>query len=249
MEKYSFSKIHHFYDCPYSFYKRYFLEEKIKESHGTSEFGTFIHSILEKYEKNELKLDELAKYYEDNYESNVKSTFILKLSDSFSKDFGYEYYMSGLDYLLNFDGFKDWTILESEYEFEEIIQDKFIFTGKIDLIAEDKDKNIIICDHKSKKKFNSKKEKKEYAKQLYLYSYAVYKKYNKFPKKLVFNMFRNGTYEEIEFNKKDYNATLEWLESTVEEIETAFDFPAINNTFYCRNFCEYRNQNLLECKN
>lgn len=248
METYSFSKIHHFYDCPLSFYHHYYLEDKTLESHGTSEFGSFMHSILEKYEKGELKLEELTQYYEDNYEDNVKSSFVLSLSRNFSKDFSYDYYISGLDYLSNFQGFNDWQILEAEYEFNEIIENKFILTGKIDLIARDKDGSIIICDHKSKKKFNSKKERAEYTKQLYLYSYAVYQKYGEFPKKLIFNMFRQDKKEEIDFNMEDYISTLDWLKNSVVEIEDCIDFYAKYGTFYCMNFCEYRKQFFKECR-
>lgn len=247
METYSFSKIHHFYDCPLSFYHHYYLEDKTEETHGTSEFGSFVHNILEKYEKGELDLKDLSSYYEDNYEDNVKSNFVLFLGKNFSKDFAYDYYISGLNYFSEFEGFEDWKILEAEYEFTMVIENKFIFTGKIDLIAEDTDGNIIICDHKSKKKFNSKKERAEYAKQLYLYSLAVKEKYGKFPKKLIFNMFRDNKIEEIDFDIDEYEKTMQWLKDSVNEIEECMDFYANKDTFYCLNFCEYRNRKMKEC--
>lgn len=247
LNKYSYSKVNHFYNCPYSFYKNYF-EKVIGESHGTAEFGSYVHFILELYEKNELKIDELLNYYIQNYGNNVKADFTLVINERFSKNFSDDYFESGMKYFSEFKGFNDWKILEAEYNFEEVINDSFIFTGKVDLIAEDGNGDLIICDHKSKKGFKSKKELAEYGKQLYLYSYAVYKKYKRYPKKLIFNMFRNNEYKEIVFDKEDYDLTLDWLIRSVDEIENAFDFYTNYGTFYCRNFCPYRNMGYPDCK-
>lgn len=247
LNTYSYSKINHYYNCPFSFYKHYF-EEIEGDSHGTSEFGIFVHLILEKYEKGELNIKELVPYYIKNYGTNVVSNFRLVVSRNFAKDFSDEYYESGLNYLSNFTGFNNWKILDAEYQFNENIKNKFILTGKIDLIAEDENGDLIICDHKSKRRFKNKKELADYGKQLYLYSYAVYQKYKKFPKRLIFNMFRDDTFKEIIFDKEDYDLTIDWAIRSVDEIESAFDFPTKYGSFYCINFCPYRNAGYPECK-
>lgn len=241
METYSFSKLKCFESCKLCFYTTYFEKPECdKMSHGTSEFGSFVHNILEKYEKNELETFELLDYYKDNYNTNVISTFDLYLSESFVKNFENDYYTSGIEYLENFNGFDDIHILEAEYEFEVPVDNLFLFNGKIDLIAEDNDGNFIIIDHKSKKKFASKKEKAEYARQLYLYAFAVKQKYGKLPTKLMFNMFRNKEWVVFDFNETDYLNAIDWAKNTVKEIEQTFDFNPTLDTFFCRNFCSYR---------
>ena len=252
MEKYSFSKIKCFKSCPYGFYLKYFERPELKDptlavSHGTSEFGSFCHEILEKYEKNELALDELSKYYEEHFQENIVSTFEVKMSEDFSKDLYWNYYNDGKNYFENFTGFCQFKVLEAEYDFSIPIGNKFLFLGKVDLVVEDRDGNFIIIDHKSKSKFKNKAEQKEYAIQLYLYAYAIRKKYHKFPDKLMFNMFRKGEWVEIKFNINDYVSALKWLINNVEEIESTFEFPAEKDTFYCWNFCDYRLDNFKEC--
>lgn len=251
VDKYSFSKLKCFLECKYGFYERYF-EKPEKENpflvtgHGMSEFGSFVHDILERYEKGELEIYEMLPYYERNFDKNVKSDFVLKMSEDFSKDFRNLYYKSGEKYLGDFSGFDGIKVLEAEYYFEEVIKN-FIFVGKIDLIAEDDNDNLIVIDHKSKSSFKNKKELHEYARQLYLYSFAVRKKYHKFPTKLMFNMFRKEEWVTIDFSIKDYVEALKWSIDLVEEIESTIEFPSNPDTFYCWNFCSYRNANLEEC--
>ena len=244
METYSYSKIKMFHNCKKAFYVRYFENPKELLSHGTSEFGSFVHEILEKYEKGELQIYEMMPYYIEHYDENVHSSFVLNMSKDFSRDFSDSYYAAGLKYLEGFDGFPDFDIIQAEYEFTIPIENKFNFTGKIDLIARDKEGNLIILDHKSKSKFKSKKELAEYAKQLYLYSYAVYKKFGELPKKLYFNMFRTDELIEIPFNNDDYNEAYQWLVKSVDEIENCFDFSELEDKtdFYCMNFCPIREQ-------
>ena len=240
LPRYSFSKISSFLHCRYGFFKHYFNgEEGI--SHGTSEFGGFCHNILEKFEKGELNVYDLSQYYIDNYNKEITSDFTLKMSEDFSKDFAGDYYDSGKKYFENFEGFNDFEILEAEYEFEEVINDLFIFNGKIDLVALDKNGDLVIIDHKSKARFKSKAELKEYARQLYLYSYATYKKYGKFPKQMMFNRFRKNEWTIIDFKQEDYEEALNWAVTNVEEIESTFDFYPNCGDFFSDNFCAFRN--------
>ena len=129
--------------------------------------------------------------------------------------------------------------MEAEYDFNENVEDRFILTGKVDLICRDKNGDIVVIDHKSKGKFKNKAEQHEYARQLYLYAYAVFKKYGKFPKTLVFNMFRVPDWVVIPFNKDGYIEAMEWLKNSVAEIESCMDFYPITDTFFEKNFCEY----------
>ena len=242
LNTYSYSKIKSFYNCKYGYYKNYIEHNKDRESHGTSEFGSFCHEILEKYEKEELAEYELLDYYIKHYDENVTSTFDLNMSDSFTKNFAELYYESGKEYFREFTGFDNLNVVEAEYDFTELVEDKFYLTGKVDLIARDNDGNLVIVDHKSKSKFKSKAEKAEYAKQLYAYAFAVYRKYGEYPKKMMFNMFRTGTWVEFDFDVDEYKNTINWLVESVKEIESCTEFDADGIwSFYCRNFCAIRN--------
>ena len=240
---YSYSKVKSFYNCPFYFFKNYLdrPEDFVPEGHGTSEFGSYVHKILEMYEKGELGEYELLPYYEEHYDENVKSTFLTYLGKNFSKDLWKVYYEGGKKYFENFSGFEGLKILESEYEFFEKINNSFIFTGKIDIIALDESDNLIIIDHKSKGKFKNKSEREEYSKQLYLYAYAVFKKYKKYPQKLVFNMFRSNEWIEFKFSMDKYIEVLDWFIKSVNEIECCMEFPPNADSFFCNNFCTFRN--------
>ena len=53
-------------------------------------------------------------------------------------------------------------------------------------------------------------------------------------------MFRTQEMVKIEFDINEYNKVLKWFTSCVDEIENAFDFAANKDTFFCRNFCDFR---------
>jgi CRISPR/Cas system-associated exonuclease Cas4 (RecB family) len=201
-----------------------------------------MHHILEEYAKGNMLIEEMLPYYEEHFGDKIISPFVLKIAEDFSKDFYYTYFESGKNYLENFTGFGKMKVLEVEYEFNETVDDKFIFTGKVDLIVEDEDGEFTIIDHKSKSGFKSKKELAEYATQLYLYAFAVERKYGKFPTRLMFNMFRKEEMIKIDFKQSDYEVAMQWLKDSVCKIEECFEFLPILGTFFCNNFCSYREQ-------
>lgn len=233
---FSFSKLKNFGECPICYYKNYVLHEKKNDKSGLSEFGTFCHKILEMYEKGQLEIWEMLSYYQDNFQTEVPSSFVVKMSDTFSKDLYPYYYADGENYFTNFEGYSNWEILESEYEFEIPITDYALFNGKVDLIARSKKSGrLIIIDHKSKSKFKSKEELADYAKQLYLYAYAVHEKYGEWPKTLYFNMFRKGELVVIPFDKKEYRMAMDWAKRTIDAILSVnWDSFKVEET---NNFC------------
>lgn len=239
MATYSYSKLNLFYNCPYCYYLRYIDGRKGSKGNGITEFGSFVHEILEKYSKNELDMFELQSYYENYFDAFVKNPVELVFPNGFKKNMFEAYYSSGYDYLGEFEGF-DFEISDVEYEFYENITDDIQLHGKIDLVGW-KDKKLIVADHKSKNGFKDAEEKKDYAKQLYIYAFALYRKYGVFPEEMFFNMFRKGIWEKVVFNKKDYDAALTWVQRTVEAINSTNVFEAIPNSFFCDNFCGYRN--------
>lgn len=224
----------------------YFDKSLPEVSHGTSEFGSFVHEILEMYAKGKLEIYEMLPYYEEHYNDYVISDFTLKMSSDFSKDMGEKYYTAGKEFLEQFSGF-DFKILNAEQQFNLPYKDKFFLNGKIDLIACNDSGDLLVIDYKSKGNWKNKEEKEEYSKQLYLYSWAIKQLYGKYPKKMAFYMFRINKWEWFNFSLKKLHSVLKWVENSIEEIESEFDFsPELDENkepimdFWKRNFCGVR---------
>lgn len=241
----SFSRLNAYYTCPYEFYLHY-IECNKGDNNFFGQFGTLIHTILEKYAKGELSIFEISQYYEDNFDDIVTERA------PFNKyvDIRQSYYEKGLDYLNNIDLIlEDYEILGVEKKVEFNIGG-YKMLGYIDLLLRDKDGNIIVLDHKSaslKFKKNgdiSKTDLKhftDFKRQLYLYSMAVINEYNIEPKYLWWNMFKEKKHIKIEFNNEEYDEAIKWAESTVKLIEKETMWLPNPDRYYCRNLCGMRN--------
>lgn len=245
---YSFSKLNSYYHCGHEFYRRY-IECETPEQNFFAEFGSYVHSILEKYYNEELSIFELSQYYESCFDENVT------LKPPYNKyvDLRASYYQKGLDYLDNIEqfDFDKYKILGVEKEIHfEVAQEPFI--GFIDLLLLEKaTDNIIMQDHKSASiKFlkNGEPSKKdvdhllEFKRQQYLYSKAIKKEYGKFPSVLQWNLFKDQVLYKIDFKESEYNETIKWAEDTVRLIKNeCMWLPDNSNYFYCNNLCGYRN--------
>ena len=238
LEKYSFSKLTTFEQCPYQYYLNY-IEHASGEGNAMSEYGSFCHSLLERHFKGELEAFELLDEYEQGYEREIKHDF----PEMFNVDLAEKYYTDGYEFFRTFEGHSDWTIFGVEQEFDLICdksENPFILRGFIDLIYKENGK-LVFHDWKSKSKFKSKKELAEYARQLYLYSrYAVDSGLG-FPDILRFYCFRDQKPYDIPFNKKDYDAAWDWVYITVEHIRNCEMFLQDRSSeFMCNELCDFR---------
>jgi len=215
---------------------REYLNGERPASHGVTESGTFMHNVMEKYFKGELKQDELVEYFIANFDKEVPSTMSLQMTDTFSKDMYGLYYQGYLKYLQEFKGIPNLKQIVDIEKWFELPHKDYILNGRIDLVYRDNDDNLYVLDHKSKSKFKSKKDRAQYARQLYLYAAAAKVLYGEYPKQLVFNLMR-GEFVYIDFNEKDLEATLAWVEKTVEDIRDVITYDAKPDTFFCRNWC------------
>jgi len=238
-ERYSFSKLNSWRTCPYGWKLRY-IDHKPGIGNAFSSYGTFVHSIMERYANGELELWDLASVYEWEFDTSIPEKFpkIFKLN---MRD---NYYKQGLNFLKTFQGYDKYKILGVEKEFDIEIDD-WVFNGIIDLIFEDENGRLIIRDYKSKSSFESKKEKAEYARQLYLYSLYVKETFGRYPDELQFLMFRKPLTECIAFDEKGVDEAVGWAKQIVSEIREAFDYPPHCNcdskdTFYADNLCNHR---------
>ena len=211
--RWSFSSVNTYNQCPQAF-KYGYLDALPKINNAFSDWGTFMHSILERYFRGELEFFELSQVYEAGYADNIKCNFP---PNKFC-DLGERYYAAGRDYLDQFDGlFEDYNIIGVEQKVRLLIRGR-PFIGVIDLLLE-KDGEYIILDHKSKSTFKSKKELAEYARQLYLYAYYVHERFGKWPTKLIFHMIRNhGELIEIVFSIEDCEEAADWFDKTINKI-------------------------------
>lgn len=234
-ESYSFSKLSTFEQCKYQYYLNY-IEKRKGEPNAFSQYGTFIHSILERHGKGELGAWELLDEYVDNYWKEVTYPFPYNKYADLSKS----YYNDGYLFLQSFDGLDDLDILEVETRFKEPLDD-FFYTGVIDITYRDTEGGIVIRDWKSKSKFANKKEQAKYANQPLSYGLHIMRKYKEEPKALQFFMFRRQNIVEIPFNQQEYENAVGWIRNTVKEIRECEEFVASPNEFFCSNLCNFRN--------
>lgn len=240
-ERFSFSKLSAFHTCKYG-YKLTYHDHLKGATNFFSSYGLLMHSLLERYENGEIDLWNLADTYEWEFDTAVPED---APSLSFCKDLRKLYYDQGLDFLNNFAGYENKKILEVETQFDYDIDD-WVFNGVIDLVFEDEDGNLVLQDYKSKGAFKSKKERAEYARQLYLYSLYVKQKYGKYPDFLRFVMFRKNTVVDIPFDLKGLEEAVGWAKDTVKEIRKCWDYSPSCDAFFARNLCNHRCY--CECK-
>lgn len=242
----SFSRITAYNQCPYQFFLRYINGTKGEENFF-SQYGSFVHKILEKYAKGELSLFDLVDYYEQHYSENVT----YPAPPNKYTDIGQLYYDKGLDYLENIDlDLENYEILGVEKEVHFTIG-KYKMVGFIDLLLKDKETgDITVLDHKSgslKMKKNGEISKSEeehfklFKRQLYLYSIAVINEYGIKPKFLKWNLFKDQNSITIEFNDKDFEEAKQWVINTIHTIENDTLWLPNPQDYFCRNLCDMRN--------
>ncbi len=242
----SFSRLNFYEQCPYGFWLKY-VQCNEGEPNFFGQYGSLMHKILEKYEKEELSLFEISQYYVDNFNVFVtcnppknKYTDIRQL-----------YFDKGLEYLDHIDLLLDkYEILGVEKEVKFEVGD-YKMIGYIDLLLREKEtKEITIVDHKSgsvKFKKNGELSKKEenhvlgFKRQLYLYSIAVIQEYGVKPKYLQWNLFKDRNWLTVEFNYEEFIEACHWAEEVVKAIEQERDWLPNPSRYFCWNICDMRN--------
>lgn len=236
IERYSFSKLKLFAQCPLAYDKRYGLGQE-GLGNAFASFGTLMHSLMERYAKGEAKIWDLPELYRREFDAAVPEPFPFL----FRTDLRESYYRQGLDFLKRFQGYDGYTILGSELRFETPIAD-WQFVGIIDLLFRDENGRLIVLDYKSKKTFGSEREKNTYARQLYLYSLYVKERYGQYPDELQFLLFRDRKLIRIPFEPRALTEAVDWAKKTVCSIRNAFDFPPTCDAFYGENLCSFREE-------
>lgn len=237
----SFSRMSSYHQCPLEWRNKYI---NLEETTGScyAEFGSFCHKILEMFFKGELDEFELATYYQEHYQDEVRLPF--------PSNYGDTCYEKGLRYFENFSFDKNkYEVLGVEREVKFTIGDKYNCIGFIDVLLRDKeDGGIVIADHKSSsiKILKSGKISKSdqehfesFKRQLYLYSIPIEKEYGNI-KSLRWNLFKDGTFIEIPWDRNEFEETKKWAEETIKDIENITEYPARPDYFYCTTLCATR---------
>lgn len=242
----SFSRLSSYHQCPYGFKLKY-VQCNEGEPNFFAQYGSLMHTILEKYEKGELSLFDISQYYIDNFCEVVTCD----APPNKYVDIKQSYYDKGLDYLDNIDLILDnYEILGIEKEVKFNIGG-YEMIGYIDLLLKDKETgDIIVLDHKSgsvkfKKNGEICSSEKEHVlgfkRQLYLYSIAVIEEYGVKPKYLRWNLFKDRNWLTYEFNDDEFEEAKKWAENTVKSIENETAWLPNPSEYFCHNICDMRN--------
>lgn len=232
----SYSRIMAYEDCPYKFYLKYIYGLKGNRQFF-SDYGSFMHLIIEKYMNGELNKGDLVGYYLTNFRRYVVGT-------APNRTIFTNYFNQGMDYLKNIKSISE-EVLGVEKEISFTISDKN-FVGYIDLVSKNGN-DIYITDNKSralkkrgtrKKPTKSDKELDEYLRQLYLYSISVQNEYGVLPKELRFNCFRINDLITEPFNVEDYESTKKWAINSIEKITEESDWNPNIDYFKCSYLCD-----------
>ena len=239
----SFSRINSYGSgCKKEWHEKYILCEPTEDSFD-GQFGSFCHHILESYFKGEMGIWDLADYYEAHYHEAV--TLPCPYPNGDTK------YEKGLEYFQNFSFDHDkYEVLGVEKPVRFDIKNEFFCVGYIDLLLREKSSGmIILCDHKSstiKKLKNGNISKsdqehwKAFQRQQLLYSAAVLEEYGRVDK-LMWNMFKDGTFLEMDWSEAAMNEALDWAYDTIVSIKNTPEYPPTPSWYYCCNLCGRRN--------
>lgn len=248
--RFSYSSVSTFETCAYS-WKLNYIDKLPRVNNFFSDYGSLMHTVFEKFFRKELETWELAEEYRDNYEEKVKND-----PPPFPQGMAQKYKAQGQDFFDNFDfNIDDYDILgiEDTIDFNFRGHD---FTARPDLILMHKETSqYILVDYKSStplkvskttgKETWDKKKIEGYHKQLYIYAYAI-RNYKFIPIDKIRLWFpRLGKELTIQWDMKEEEKVMNWLEETIVKIKAENKFP-YNNTsdYFCNNLCGVR----MACK-
>lgn len=235
--RYSFSKLAGYLQCPRSFYLNYVVSDSDGLGNFFGEIGSWCHSLLEQWAKDEIPSFLLAEEFESGYDEHVKMA-----PPPFPKNLGQTSHDQCLSYFETFDGFGDeWEVVS--------VEDKFVITyagynisGIADLVLRHKETGALrIIDHKTKSQSSMAKEINLYRKQLYLYAHWAKSAFGQFPQDVCFNMIKTREMIIEPFSEEAYNESMKWYLDVIHQIETSDaleDWPCKINKFFCGNLCD-----------
>lgn len=237
----SFSRVNLYDTCPYAAYKRY-IEEDPGIDNCYSQAGSLMHKCLEEITRQQMTVQDALDWFIEVFDDTCDMPIPEKIRDN------------TFDKMVAFLADLDDHALDG-YEVLGVEKEVFFnvngirFKGYIDLLLRDQNGDIIIVDHKSSgyplgkngQVLKSKeKEFLDHRRQLCLYARAVMSEYNRWPKALVWNHFKDGKVCTIPFDWVEAAEAVGWAEEVIERMMSDEEFAASKNYFYCYNLCGYR---------
>ena len=236
----SYSRITCFESCPYKFLLSY-IKRVPKQRLFFSDYGLFMHKLIEKFLLKEIGTDELTTEYLVNFKQEV-------LGKAPTQSIFKNYFSQGLRYLNNLQ-YPDTEPVAIERRVDFFIQDKS-FIGVIDRI--DKNENgVSIIDNKSRalkprsgrsKPTKSDRELDEYLRQLYMYSIPVHDIFGEYPKRLEFNCFRTDELVSEPFSVDALEKTKKWAIDKIDLITNNEDWSPCAEYWKCKHLCDVNHQ-------
>lgn len=235
----SYSRLTCFEQCPYKFLLTY-LHPSDERPQFFSDYGSFVHGLLEKYYHGELQWEELSSYYLIHFYRDV-------IGRAPSDKVFAGYFLKGLDYFRHGqppDKVLDMSVIGVEKEVHFDVGG-YPFIGYIDLIGRDQN-GIIQVDHKSRElKPRSKRGKytkgdellDEYLRQLYLYSIPTFHEFGQYPDNLAFNCYRAQTIVVEPFRQEMLRHAEEWAVHLIERIKGNNDWRPNLDYYTCTYLC------------
>ena len=246
MVTYSHSRLSTFEQCPFKFKLRYI--DKIKpdvESSIESHLGSVVHNTLEwiyiEAQKNNLPtIEEVIKYYSENWEENYKEGTLIVRKDLTIKDYFNKGVKFLIDYYVKHQPFSDGTLeLEKKINLDLDGTGKYKIQGFVDrLVFNEKTNEYEIHDYKTANSLPSE-DKIATDRQLALYSIAIKELFGQHHDVLLtwhylahnMKICSRRTNEELEQLKKD-------IINLIDKIEITEEFPA-QKTVLC-GWCEFK---------
>ena len=238
---YSYSSVSNFVNCPYAFYLTY-IDYVDRSTNWYSDFGLYIHNIMEKFFADELDVFDLPIYFEENYESKVTAPLPM-----YPVGIEAKYREQTLEFFNNFSFDKSqYDVIDIE-TFINVEHEGINITIRPDLILRDKNTSeIILVDYKTSDPYNKKtgkpvkKKIEEYKKQMLLYSYFINKTMSVNIDKIKLWFVRVNKIEEFDYSEKEAVEVLEWFTGEIKKIKEEEEFPPTDTTknkFFCLNLC------------
>ena len=238
----SYSKLEAYETCPRMFYYTYVANQELQEEDSFyTQYGRFVHELIDKANRGKIPYENLAKEYSDRYEKEITTTLDSPLEDS--------YFFSGYDYFSKFTGvIPGAEIIESEKKYIMNV-DGTEFSGVIDMVAKLPDGRTAIIDHKStaSRYFRGKTAPSKY-RQLYIYAEILKRKTGSYPDVLMFNCFREGVMPAQDFDPARHAEVMAWTNNMIRQINSDLEsysksegeWLAFPSFYWCKNICKHR---------
>lgn len=239
--RYSYSSATSYETCPGGF-KLAYIDAEERDFNAFSDFGNFVHKILEMYFKDEIEIEDMPEYYSDNYGESVKTPF-----PPYPAGMSENYFNAGLEFFKNFKFDKnDYDIIFIE-DFINAVYHGVSLTVKPDLILRDKKTGkYLLVDYKTAKIKSGKSgiaQLNEYKRQFLLYTQFLWWERDINISKIIIWFIRDQKEVIIDVDPNEAIETVQWFEETVDKIKKEENWNFNNtkeNLFFCQNICSMR---------